>query len=95
MTRKNQKSPQGSFNLYGKAFIIAEDIGTGEASKISAIITQKKIKADYFRKKARNGKLEISYSQGVLMAEIVDISPSNRRYWRISLIPIGFLPIAA
>jgi hypothetical protein len=95
MPQKNKNSQQGSFNLYGYVVPIAEKVCTAEACRISQTITQKKMKSEYFRKQARNGKLEIPYSQGILKAEIVDISPSKRRYWRISLIPNTLLPTPA
>ncbi|MFN9400741.1 MAG: hypothetical protein ACK57T_13415, partial [Dolichospermum sp.] len=86
---------QGSFNFDGYEFTIVEKEPTGEACRISQKITKKKIKPDYFRKQARNGKLEIPYYQGMLIAEIVDISPSNRRYWCIKLRPNTLFPRAA
>ncbi|MFM5889447.1 MAG: hypothetical protein ACKPFD_05170 [Dolichospermum sp.] len=95
MTQNNRNGQQGSLNVYGYEFTIVEKEPTGEVCRILQKITKKKIKPDYFRKQARNGKLEIPYYQGMLIAEIVDISPSNRRYWCIKLRPNTLFPSAA
>ncbi len=87
MTQKNGNGQQGSFNFDRHEFTVVYKVPTGEACIISQKITKEKIKPDYFRKQARNGKVEIPYSQGMLIAEIVYISPSNRRYWCIKLRP--------
>ncbi|MFO5472473.1 MAG: hypothetical protein ACLBM2_00880, partial [Dolichospermum sp.] len=62
-------------------------VPTGEACRILENKTQKKITSDYLLKQAKragNRKLEIEYSLGILIAEIVYISPSNRYYWDIT-----------
>jgi hypothetical protein len=95
MTDKNGNGQQGSLNVYGYEVTIVEKEPTGEACRISQKITKKKIKPDYFRKQARNGKVEIPYVQGILVAEIVYISPSNRRYWCIKVKPHTLFMAAA
>lgn len=87
MTQNNRNGQQGSLNVYGYEFTIVEKEPTGEVCRILQKITKKKIKPDYLRKQAENGKVEIPYSQGISMVEIVDISPTNRRYWCIKLKP--------
>ena len=95
MTQNNGNGQQGFFNLDGHELTVVDKVTTGKACMISQNITKEKIKPYHFRQQARNGKVEIPYYQGMLIAEIVDISPSNRRYWSIKLRPNTLFPPAA
>lgn len=87
MTQNNGNGQQGFFNFDGREFTIVEKLSTVQGCIFLGLITLKNIKPHWLRKQARNGKVEIPYVQGMLIAEIMDTSLPNSWMWRIKLRP--------
>ncbi len=81
MKHSNLKSNQLELNINKLEFTLVESLTTREVSQLIHIVVKKRISSKQILDRARNGKLEISHTYGVLI-----IFPScqgkSGRFWR-------------